>query len=46
MLCIGCVETRLGRKLTPDDFAPTSMNLTGSERLRSRVLGREEASAA
>jgi hypothetical protein len=22
MLCIGCLETRMGRKLTPDDFKP------------------------
>jgi hypothetical protein len=41
MLCIGCVEMRLRRRLTPDDFAPASVNLMGSERLRSRVLGRE-----
>ena len=41
MLCIGCLEARLGQLLTKDDFtdAPlNSMNLiTGSTRLRSRL---------
>lgn len=26
MLCIGCVETRLGRTLTADDFHPCYLN--------------------
>lgn len=41
MLCIGCVEQRLGRKLTYDDFTWSPINLrmmfTGSERLRDRM---------
>jgi hypothetical protein len=41
MLCIGCLENRLGGLLTSDDFtdAPlNSMNLfCGSDRLRSRL---------
>ena len=52
-LCIGCVEKRLGRRLKPDDFTGAPCNTgTGpwgdlrSERLRSRVMGLEEASAA
>jgi hypothetical protein len=37
ILCIGCLEQRLGRTLTPDDFtfAPTPM----SDRLRDRFTG-------
>lgn len=26
MLCIGCLETRLGRYLTPDDFTDAPVN--------------------
>lgn len=41
MICIGCIEQRLGRLLTKDDFtdAPlNSMNLVmGSTRLRNRL---------
>jgi hypothetical protein len=41
MLCIGCLESRLGKLLTKDDFtaAPlNSMNLfLGSTRLQSRL---------
>lgn len=38
MLCIGDVERRLGRQLTPDDFDPKWRHLTPfvSERLVSR----------
>lgn len=41
MLCIGCLEKRLGRELDHDDFRWCALNLrnliTGSERLRSRM---------
>jgi hypothetical protein len=41
MLCIGCVEARLGRKLTYEDFLWAPINLhavfNGSERLRDRM---------
>lgn len=44
MLCIGCLENRLGRVLTPDDFPEYPINTTGffnkSDRLRER-LGHE-----
>lgn len=38
MLCIGCVETRLGRELTPDDFSDCPLNFEprSSDRLKSR----------
>lgn len=38
-LCIGCVETRLGRQLSPDDFQPGRASLDGrySARLRDRT---------
>lgn len=38
MLCIGCVESRLGRKLVPADFADVPLNYfpTFSKRLASR----------
>jgi hypothetical protein len=44
MLCIGCVETRLGRRLTPEDFTDVPANsddkrFPKSARLLSR-LGR------
>jgi hypothetical protein len=45
MLCIGCLETRLGRRLRPDDFTHAPINSVRewhSERLRSRIEGREE----
>lgn len=38
-LCIGCVELRLGRVLTPDDFTPVGLNdddPCDSVRLRTR----------
>lgn len=38
MLCIGCVESRLGRKLVPADFADVPLNYfpTFSKRLADR----------
>jgi hypothetical protein len=37
-LCVGCLEMRLGRKLTPDDFPPHVFNtdLPGTPRLLER----------
>ena len=36
-LCVGCIEKRLGRKLTPKDFPRTPLNDgTGSRRLLNR----------
>jgi hypothetical protein len=48
MLCIGCLEKRLGRRLEPRDFLDIPMNREAfaSPRLRARVLGIEEAPAA
>jgi hypothetical protein len=45
MLCIGCLEKRLGRKLAPDDFIDCPVNMDHarcpkSARLLSRLLGR------
>jgi hypothetical protein len=41
MLCIGCLETRLGRKLTPADFNDIPLNFKDdrdrSDRLRDRL---------
>jgi hypothetical protein len=42
MLCIGCFENRLGRKLRPDDFAQVPLNFAfqgpfQSQRLASRI---------
>lgn len=46
MLCIGCLEKRLGRKLKPADFLPCPLNETkrteGSKRLQSRLKGTDE----
>lgn len=44
MLCVGCLEDRLGRRLTPADFTMASINkpqrgVLQSERLRSRITG-------
>jgi hypothetical protein len=42
MLCIGCLEKRLGRKLTPADFTDAPVNggfMPQSARLRERLLG-------
>jgi hypothetical protein len=46
MLCVGCCEKRLGRRLVPDDFTDCVFNHGHrSARLRARVLGLEEAPA-
>lgn len=43
MLCIGCLELRIGRILKPEDFTDAHINNPKThpmtERLRSRVLG-------
>lgn len=42
MLCIGCLESRLGKLLTSDDFTDCPLNainqITGSTRLKNRLL--------
>jgi hypothetical protein len=45
MLCIGCLERRIGRRLEPKDFdmkAPINHSGGGSERLQSRKRHREQ----
>jgi hypothetical protein len=47
-LCVGCIEIRLGRRLTVDDFNPITIplllsDLYRSARLRSRALYRTQA---
>lgn len=40
MLCIGCLEIRIGRELTPDDFTAAAVNhgiFNRSPRLRARL---------
>jgi hypothetical protein len=42
MLCIGCVEERLGRKLSPEDFSICPLNEEGypqprSDRMKDRM---------
>jgi len=43
MLCVGCIELRIGRKLSPEDFTDAHINNPKThpmtERLRSRILG-------
>ncbi|MBA4033208.1 MAG: hypothetical protein C0480_01190 [Bradyrhizobium sp.] len=42
-LCIGCLEVRLGRRLTPDDFPDVPVNKPdrwNSPRLNARLAGR------
>lgn len=45
MMCIGCLENRLKRKLAPEDFTNCGLNqmkvITGSDRLRSRIAGKD-----
>lgn len=45
MLCIGCLETRLGRELTAVDFTDAPINTIGvfdqSDRLLDRISGRK-----
>jgi hypothetical protein len=45
MLCLGCLEARIGRTLSTFDFEPVACNFEwpSSSRLRSRLLGREAA---
>ncbi len=42
MLCVGCLEARMGRTLTPDDFTDAHINNPRknamSDRLRRRIL--------
>jgi hypothetical protein len=46
VLCIGCVEVRLGRRLAPGDFLDVPLNqCRGSARMRSRLLGLDETKA-
>jgi hypothetical protein len=42
MLCIGCVEKRLGRRLTPEDFqgAPLDHHLINGPALSKRLMTR------
>jgi hypothetical protein len=40
MLCIGCVETRLGRTLTPADFTEASINNPKVVPMSARLLSR------
>jgi len=47
-LCVGCIEVRLGRRLTIDDFKVITVPLLlgepwPTERLRSRALYRTQA---
>lgn len=43
MLCVGCLENRINRKLVPADFTSAHINdpkrYAMSDRLRSRILG-------
>ncbi len=40
VLCVGCLEARIGRELTREDFTACLVNLqAGSPRLRSRLAG-------
>lgn len=40
MLCIGCLEQRLGRELTPDDFTDCSLNSPKYEPKSQRLMKR------
>ena len=48
MLCIGCLENRLGRRLKPNDFPDLPINTNPfnehSERLKERLKGIEYVS--
>ena len=37
VLCIGCLEQRIGRQLLPSDFVNPSGHLNGSARIRDRL---------
>jgi hypothetical protein len=45
MLCIGCLEARLGRRLSTLDFTDASINFNRGGRVRARVLGLEDVSS-
>ncbi|WP_457489141.1 hypothetical protein [Tardiphaga sp. P5_C10] len=41
-LCVGCLETRIGRRLKPEDFIDAPINRrfdAMSKRLKSRIAG-------
>ena len=40
VLCIGCLEARIGRRLVPDDF--TAIGKSCSSRLRARLTESED----
>lgn len=40
MLCISCLETRLGRLLTPNDFTSAPINHPSMNRMSDRLLDR------
>lgn len=39
-LCIGCLEARLGRTLTPEDFALVPLNFISKDKQSDRLLDR------
>jgi hypothetical protein len=39
VLCIKCLETRIGRTLVPEDFPPVRINRQRSTRLRAKMYG-------
>jgi len=47
LLCIGCLETRIGRRIIADDFLPVPANLSDkqSARLSDRLAGFAEEHA-
>jgi hypothetical protein len=46
MLCIGCLEARLGRRLVSSDFTDCPLNrATSSRRLQSRLTDEREVAA-
>lgn len=40
MLCVGCIESRLGRRLIPDDFNESYLNRSRSFERSARLLDR------
>lgn len=46
LLCIGCIEDRMGRQLQPDDFKDVPLNTDDrfrrSDRLRDRLAGKTQ----
>ena len=40
MLCVGCLEKRIGRKLTPADFPNVHINRPSASGMSSRLLNR------